>query len=114
MNSALPKPQTHFRWIICLIAFSAILIIYMDRQILSLLKPTLQKEYGWSNTDYGLISSCFQGAYAFGLLGFGWFLDRFGIKTGYTISLFCWSLVMGCHAFVKYLINDQAGVNKME
>jgi ACS family hexuronate transporter-like MFS transporter len=82
-----PETQTtslvsKYRWTICALLFTATTINYIDRQILSLIKPILDVELGWSNEDFGLVNSAFQGAYAVGLLFFGWFVDRFGEKIG--------------------------------
>ena len=70
----------------------------MDRQILSLIKETLDARLGWTNEQFGLVNSAFQGAYALGLLGFGWFVDRFGTKIGYAVSIGAWSLAAMGHA----------------
>src|SRR5262245_45478434 len=81
-----------YRWLVCALLFFATTINYMDRQILSLLKPILDGELHWTNTQFGLVNLCFQGAYAIGLLGFGWIIDRFGARLGYAISIAAWSL----------------------
>ncbi len=77
----------NYRWVICALLFFATTINYMDRQILSLLKETLDREIGWTNEQFGWVNSAFQLAYAVGLLGFGWFIDHFGTKLGYAISI---------------------------
>src|SRR5712671_3430270 len=82
----------NYRWIICALMFFATTINYIDRQILSLLKGTLDTELGWTNQQFGWVNSAFQGAYGIGLLGFGWFVDRFGTKIGYAVSIAAWSL----------------------
>src|SRR5258707_10948680 len=76
-----------YRWIVCALPFFATTINYMDRQILSLLKPILDNQMGWTNEQFGAINSAFQGAYAVGGLGFGWLVDRIGSKIGYSISI---------------------------
>ena len=88
------------RWWFCLLAFLATMIIYSDRQFLSLLKPTLTAEIHWTDTQFGLVSSCFLGAYALGLLFFGWFIDRVGVKMGYATSLVFWSIAEVAHTLV--------------
>jgi MFS transporter, ACS family, hexuronate transporter len=90
----------NFRWTICALLFLATTINYIDRQILSLIKPILDEELGWTNEQFGLANSIFQGVYGFGLLFFGWFVDRFGAKVGYTVSIIAWSLAALGHAFV--------------
>jgi ACS family hexuronate transporter-like MFS transporter len=52
---------------------------------------------GWTNRQFGLVNSAFQGAYALGLMGFGWFVDRFGTKIGYAVSILAWSLAAMGH-----------------
>ena len=91
----------NFRWTICALLFLATTINYVDRQILSLIKPILDEELGWTNEQFGLANSIFQGVYGFGLLFFGWFVDRFGSKVGYTVSIIAWSLAAMGHAFVS-------------
>src|SRR5262245_55358643 len=90
----------NFRWTICALLFLATTINYIDRQILSLIKPILDDELGWSNEDFGIVNSVFQGAYGIGLVFFGWFVDRYGSKTGYTVSIVAWSIAALGHAIV--------------
>ncbi len=102
MHEATPAPRSNHRWIILALLFFATTINYIDRSILSLIKPEyLDKELGWTNTQYGYVNSAFQFAYALGLLGFGWFIDRFGTKIGYTVSIVFWSLAAAGHAAVS-------------
>ncbi|MEO6567496.1 MAG: MFS transporter [Opitutaceae bacterium] len=91
---------TRFRWVICALLFAATTINYIDRQILALLKPTLDLELGWTNEQYGQVNSAFQAAYAISYVAFGWFIDRVGIKLGYTVSIIFWSLAAISHSFV--------------
>lgn len=88
------------RWVICSLLFFATTINYVDRQILSLLKPILDDELGWTNAQFGQVNSAFQAAYALGLLGFGVFVDRFGTRIGYAVSITAWSLAAMGHALV--------------
>ena len=91
---------TRFRWIIGGLLFLATTINYIDRQILALLKPMLDEQLGWTNEQYGNVNSAFQAAYAVSYAAFGWFIDRAGIKLGYTVSIVCWSLAALSHGFV--------------
>lgn len=50
----------------CGLLFAATTINYMDRQVLAILAPTLQREIPWNEFQYGLIVMGFQAAYAFG------------------------------------------------
>src|SRR3954468_22436509 len=58
----------YFRWVICGLLFLAATINYVDRQVIGLLKPTLQAEFGWSELDYADIVFSFQLAYAIGFV----------------------------------------------
>lgn len=90
----------NYRWVVCALLFFATTINYTDRQILSLIEPILDRDLGWTNEQFGMVNSAFQGAYAIGLLAFGWFIDRFGTKIGYTVSIAAWSLAAAGHALV--------------
>src|SRR5262245_29303960 len=74
------------RWMICGLLFFAATINYVDRQVISILKPTLQTEFGWSELDYSWIVFAFQSAYAIGLLLAGKLIDRIGTKIGFTLA----------------------------
>ncbi len=90
----------NYRWVICALIFLATTINYIDRQILALIKEFLDKELGWTNEQFGLVNSAFQGAYAVGLFAFGWFIDRYGTKIGYAVSIGMWSVAAMAHALV--------------
>ncbi len=90
----------NYRWLICGLLFFATTVNYIDRQILSLIKPILDRELGWSNEQFGEVNAAFQGAYGFGLIAFGWFIDRFGTKIGYAVSIAAWSVAALSHALV--------------
>jgi ACS family hexuronate transporter-like MFS transporter len=100
-TQTLARPLTNYRWTICALLFIATSINYIDRQILSLIKPILDDELKWTNEQFGVVNSIFQGAYGIGLLFFGWFVDRYGAKVGYTVSIIAWSLAAMGHSFVS-------------
>lgn len=87
-----------FRWTVVALLFFATTINYLDRQVIGLLKPTLEKDFHWTETDYSHIVMAFQAAYAFSLLAFGGMIDRIGTKLGYTISVIVWSIAAMLHA----------------
>ena len=88
------------RWTVCALLFFATTINYIDRQILSLLKPILDDQLHWTNAEFGMVNSAFQGAYGVSLLIFGWLIDKYGTKIGYAISIAAWSLAAMGHALV--------------
>lgn len=91
---------SRYRWLIVSLLFLATTINYVDRQILALLKPTLDLELGWTNQQYGYVNSAFQAAYALSYVVFGWFIDRYGIKIGYAVSIIMWSVAAAAHGLV--------------
>lgn len=87
------------RWVVVVLVFVAVMLNYVDRQILALLKPTLEAEFSWSDGDYANMVSAFQLAAAFAFLGTGWFIDRVGLRPGFAIGVAVWSLAGMAHAF---------------
>lgn len=96
--NARPSP---YRWTICALLFCATTINYVDRQILGILALPLQRDLGWSESQYGLVVTAFQTAYAIGLLGFGRIIDRIGTRLGYALSLGLWSVAAAAHGLVR-------------
>lgn len=91
----------HYRWVVCALLFFATTINYIDRQVIGLLKPTLETEFHWTEVDYGYIVMAFAAMYALGYVIFGSFIDKVGSKIGYSISVFIWSIASMLHAIVK-------------
>lgn len=90
-----------YRWRIVALLFFATTINYIDRQVIGILKPVLEKEFNWSETQYGEIVMVFSACYALGLLVFGRFVDKVGTKLGYTVSIVVWSIAAMAHALAK-------------
>jgi len=102
----LPQPESktqtgHYRWTICALLFFATTINYIDRQVLGILAPDLQRIIGWSESQYGYIVTAFQTAYAIGLLLFGRFIDRYGTRVGYVVAISVWSVAAMAHAAAR-------------
>ncbi|MDQ3278265.1 MAG: MFS transporter [Bacteroidota bacterium] len=97
MNENL-KAIGRYRWTICGLLFFATTVNYLDRQVLSLLQPTLAEEYGWSNADYANITSVFQFAYAISMLFAGRVIDKLGTKKGFVWAIIVWSIGAILHA----------------
>ena len=94
-----PLPKSgYYRWYICGLLFFATTINYVDRQVIGILKGTLQGEFGWSEIDYSNIVFAFQFAYAIGLLLAGRLMDRLGTKAGYALAIVVWSIAAMLHA----------------
>lgn len=97
MNQAIGK----YRWTICALIFFATTINYLDRQVISLVKPDLDKEFGWTKTTYGDITAVFQLCYAVAMIGVGRLIDMLGTKSGYALALLLWSIAAMGHALVN-------------
>jgi ACS family hexuronate transporter-like MFS transporter len=95
------SPIGNQRWIVVALLFFATTINYIDRQVIGLLKPTLEVEFGWSENDYANIVMAFTAAYALGLLVFGRIIDTIGTKMGFSISIVFWSIAACLHGVVK-------------
>lgn len=83
--------------------FFSIVVNYLHRLTISILKPELSRELGWSETDYGMIAAAQSFSYAFGYLFGGRIIDRIGPKRGLPIFVLLWTLAAIAHGFVRYL-----------
>lgn len=95
------SPGGGYRWVICALLFLATTINYIDRQVIGILKPELEKIFGWSEIDYSNIVFAFQTAYAAGYLLTGRVIDRIGVRLGYGLAVFLWSLAAMGHAAAR-------------
>jgi len=96
-----PAPRFRYRWTICALLFVVTTINYVDRQVLGILAPTLQRELSWSESQYGDVVSWFSLVYAFGFLLAGRWLDRVGVRRGFATAVVVWSLAAMAHAFAR-------------
>ncbi|PWW26801.1 MULTISPECIES: MFS transporter [unclassified Chryseobacterium] len=98
-------PQNrNIRWWMLSLVFLATTINYLDRQVMGLLKPVLEKEFSWDEKDYSYIVMAFTTTYAIGYMAMGRFIDKVGTKIGYAVSLIVWSLASIGHGLVKSTI----------
>ena len=114
-------PALAGRWTICAMLFVATTINYMDRQVLSILKPALAGSVihlqpllpGWPTVEtsirltdiqYGNILAAFQLAYALGVIFAGRLVDKMGCRAGYPIVTGLWSLAAMGHALVRSVL----------
>lgn len=96
--AATPTSPGHFRWIICTLLLFGVTKNYMDRQVLGVLKTTLQHDLGWNEIDYSNLVLAFQAAYAVGTILVGRLIDRLGTRLGYALAMIFWSLASMAHA----------------
>jgi len=90
--ATVPSRLGYFRWIICGLLLLGTTKNYMDRQVLGVLKTTLQHDFSWNEIQYGNLVSAFQIAYAAGMLLVGGLIDRLGTRLGYALEMIFWSL----------------------
>ena len=93
-----PGKTGHVRWLICVLLFFAASVNYMDRQVIGLLKPTLQAQFGWTEIGYSDIILAFQLAYGASLLFIGKLIDRVGTRIGFALAVLFWSVAAMAHA----------------
>jgi ACS family hexuronate transporter-like MFS transporter len=91
----------HVRWSICALLFFAATVNYIDRQVIGLLKPTLQGLYHWTEIDYSNIVFAFTTAYAIGLLVVGRIMDWLGVRKGFSLAVIVWSFAAMGHALAR-------------
>ncbi|MDQ5979046.1 MAG: transporter, family, hexuronate transporter [Verrucomicrobiota bacterium] len=98
-----PAAPGHLRWSICGLLFFSVAVNYIHRLTIGILKDPLSQSLGWSETDYGNIAAAFSFAYAFGYLIGGRLLDRWGVRRGLPVFVFCWSLAATAHGLCGLL-----------
>jgi MFS transporter, ACS family, hexuronate transporter len=92
------------RWTVCAMLFVATSINYMDRQVIAILKPTLEHSIGMTEVSYGYIVDAFQIAYAIGLLAAGRLIDKLGTRIGYMLVMAVWSVSAMGHALASTVL----------
>jgi ACS family hexuronate transporter-like MFS transporter len=90
-----------WRWRILALLFFATTINYLDRIVFSVLIPVIREEMHITDQTYGWLTGAFTGAYTFGFLAAGKFIDRFGTRIGYAVSIIWWSIAAALHAFAR-------------
>ena len=87
------------RYALIALVFVGTALNYVDRQVLALLKPTLEAEFNWSDQEFAHLGSAFQLTAAASVLFVGWLVDRFGVRAAYGGAVAIWSLAGIAHAF---------------
>lgn len=95
------KAVTAMRWTVCALLFFATTTNYLDRQVLGILAPVIEKDLHWTEGSYGNMVAAFTFAYALAFIASGRLVDRFGTKKGYSLFVGVWSLSSLAHAFVR-------------
>ena len=95
------KPRNAALMLLVALLFVGNALNYVDRQVLALLKPTLEAEFHWSDAEFAHLGSSFQIAAAGALLFVGWFVDRLGVRVAYAIAVTVWSAAGMAHALAQ-------------
>ena len=93
--------MSRFRWVVVALLFLATTINYIDRAVLGVLKPVLERELSWTQVDYGWIVTAFQITYAIGYVSAGRLFDCIGVRAGYLASVALWSVAAMAHAIAR-------------
>jgi MFS transporter, ACS family, hexuronate transporter len=96
--AALPRPRGKVRWIVCALLFFAVVLSYVDRLVLSVLKPDLAAQYHWTETGYADLAFYFQLVYGLAYVVAGRIVDRVGARIGYAAAVALWTAGHLLHA----------------
>lgn len=100
-GKAIGSTGGNYRWFIVALLVIATTINYLDRQIIGLLKPILEREFNWTETDFARIVMAFTAAYAVGLFISGGLIDKVGTRIGYAVAVIIWSVSGMLHAVAR-------------
>lgn len=114
MGNTSTEKMTNYRWVLVSLLFFATTVNYLDRQVLSLLKPLLANEFHWTDSDYGTITAVFSLVYAISMLFAGKIVDKLGTKKGYIWSIVIWSIGAAIHAFAGVVTEKIVGLPNAE
>ncbi len=110
--------MTRYRWLILTLLFLVTTNNYLDRIVFSVLIPVIREDLHISTEQYGYLNAAFQMAYTIGFLFVGKFVDRFGTRIGYTVSIVWWSIAACLHALSRSalqpgLLARRAGIRRI-
>jgi len=88
---------------ICLI-IAAAFIVYVNRQLLPMLKPVISADLGWGDTQYGTVVAAYQAAGAVALLLGGVAVDRMGLRWAGTVLMGAWAIATIGHMWANTLV----------
>ena len=107
---AAPRKIPHLRWYIAVLLCLASELNYLDRQALSVLATQIQKDVGFTDAQYGQITSAFLMSYSVMYLVSGRILDLIGTRRGYLYFVAAWSFAAMSHALARTQMTDFGGV----
>ena len=87
-----PRPSGKVRWIVCGLLFFAVVLSYIDRLVIPVLKPELSDRYGWTEIGYADLALYFQLAYGISYVIAGRLIDKVGARIGYAAAVTIWTI----------------------
>lgn len=93
------KPLTNYRWIVAGLIFFITLVNFIDRSAISFVIDPLKKEYGFTDTQFGMILSAFGLGYVLLTVLGGYLVDVWGTRIVWPLAAVAWSLCVGCLGF---------------
>jgi MFS family permease len=92
----------NYRWTIVTLLLFSMTFNYLDRQVLSYLKPYFCSAggFGWTNTQFSILLAFFVGSYGLMTIISGFIIDKIGTKLGLALSLIVWSIFGVMNAFI--------------
>lgn len=100
-QTATAARRSNARFLILGLVAVGTMINYLDRSVLGVAAPTMTAELAIAPAIMGLIFSAFSWTYAAAQIPGGVFLDRFGTRFTYAISVTVWSLATLVQGFVN-------------
>jgi ACS family hexuronate transporter-like MFS transporter len=89
--------RTRYRWVVASLIFFITLVNFIDRNALSFVIGPLKQEFGFTDTQFGMILSSFGIGYSLLTLIGGFLVDSKGVRIIWPIAAVGWSL---CIAFL--------------
>lgn len=95
------KKIPYLRWWIAVALFLAAVLNYIDRSVLGMLAPTIQKDLGISDQGYATVVNWFLVAYTFAYLFSGRVVDKLGERISLALFVGWWSISNALTGFAQ-------------
>src|SRR4051812_5941212 len=95
------RPIRHLRWLIAGLLCLSTALNYLDRQALSVLAGTIQKELGLTTIHYSYVTAAFLTSYTIMYAVGGRLVDWMGTRRGLLVFVSSWSIVNMAHALAR-------------
>jgi ACS family hexuronate transporter-like MFS transporter len=93
----------NLRWLIAFALFFAAILNYVDRNVLGLLAPTIQKDLGITDQQYATIINFFFFAYGVAYVASGRIVDWLGVRISMALFVVWWSISNALTGFANSL-----------